>query len=289
MKTNKYILALAILVGALCHAHPAAAAGGSAAIIDSVKLTNPYKGIAAIKIEITGTLSSACERATIEGPEISRRGAANYEARYTVKVSDTGVPCEQGTTPFSVQSLSPVLAPGIYAVIVNDRPYGQMVFEPAAVFWSGYEDGENEIAGTPIAIDSEGALPKLGCIFKDRNYPKHNGVDFPVPDGTPVHTVMSGQVVFAGAFKQYGNMVVVENGGRQVRYAHLSEIRVQFGQIVPAGWVVGLSGNTGSSTAPHLHLDVRVIKSGNYGKSVDPMVFLDANNYQKVPCSSKPK
>ena len=69
----------------------------------------------------------------------------------------------------------------------------------------------------------------------------------------------------------YGNHVVLEHGGIECLYGHLSTILVREGDVIPAGAVVGISGNTGKSTGPHLHLQIRVD-----GKSVDPKPFVDA-------------
>ena len=71
----------------------------------------------------------------------------------------------------------------------------------------------------------------------------------------------------------YGNHVVLEHGGIECLYGHLSNILVREGDVVPAGAVVAVSGNTGKSTGPHLHLRIRV-----NGKSVDPKPFVDALN-----------
>ena len=78
------------------------------------------------------------------------------------------------------------------------------------------------------------------------------GVDFPVNEGTPVHTTMAGKVVWAGPNGPWGNLVVVENNGYQVWFAHLSVISVSVGDILEYGDVVGLSGNTGNSTGYRL-------------------------------------
>ncbi|MCX8024627.1 MAG: M23 family metallopeptidase [Thermanaerothrix sp.] len=87
---------------------------------------------------------------------------------------------------------------------------------------------------------------------------RHRGVDIGVPVGTPVRTTISGRVIYAGWNNQgYGNLVIVENGPWRTYYAHLSEIPVRVGQWVEAGEVIGLSGNTGNSTGPHVHYEVR--------------------------------
>lgn len=87
----------------------------------------------------------------------------------------------------------------------------------------------------------------------------HQAVDIAVPVGTPVKTTMDGRVAYAGWNTEgYGNLVIVENGPYRTFYAHLSSIPVTVGQSVAAGDVVGLSGNTGNSTGPHLHYEVRL-------------------------------
>ena len=71
----------------------------------------------------------------------------------------------------------------------------------------------------------------------------------------------------------YGNHVVLEHGDIECLYGHLSVILVSEGDIIPAGTVVGISGNTGKSTGPHLHVRIR-----NGGKSVNPKPFIDYLN-----------
>jgi hypothetical protein len=98
----------------------------------------------------------------------------------------------------------------------------------------------------------------------------HDGVDFAASLATPVKAAHSGRVVSAGPAGGYGNFVTIDHGGGVVTgYAHLSVIRVQVGQQVVAGQVIALSGNTGTSTGPHLHFNVRV--SGSF---VDPIPFM---------------
>lgn len=103
-----------------------------------------------------------------------------------------------------------------------------------------------------------GNLPVHGVVTQKFNS-GHSGIDLAVKVGTPVHTSMEGKVVYAGWNNQgYGNLVVVENGAFRTYYAHLSQIPVTLGQTVHTGEVIGLSGNTGNSTGPHLHYEVRV-------------------------------
>jgi murein DD-endopeptidase MepM/ murein hydrolase activator NlpD len=82
-------------------------------------------------------------------------------------------------------------------------------------------------------------------------------MDLPVPVGTPVHVIRGGKVISAGSAGRCGLGVVVQarDGGRYV-YCHLSRIAVPVGAGVTTGSVLGLSGNTGHSTGPHLHVGV---------------------------------
>ena len=100
----------------------------------------------------------------------------------------------------------------------------------------------------------------------------HQGVDMAAPTGTPVLAPGDGVVTFAGRASGYGNLVKIEHAlGTETRYGHLSKIHVKVGQNVSHGLLIGDIGNTGRSTGPHLHYEVRV-----NGKSVNPMSFIKA-------------
>ncbi|WP_306335713.1 M23 family metallopeptidase [Streptomyces sp. KL118A] len=107
---------------------------------------------------------------------------------------------------------------------------------------------------------------------------KHSGQDFAVPVGTPVGAVHGGTVVKAGPNgagdgPAYGNAVVVKHSnGTFSQYAHLSQVDVRVGQAVGTGQRIALSGNTGNSSGPHLHFEIRT--TPNYGTAVDPVAFL---------------
>jgi murein DD-endopeptidase MepM/ murein hydrolase activator NlpD len=105
-----------------------------------------------------------------------------------------------------------------------------------------------------------------GSPFGMRNGKPHNGTDFPTPIGTPVKAPESGLISRTGSDKMNGNFVVIKSGDTDHFLLHLSKINVSDGQRVKQGEVVGLSGNTGHSTGPHLHWEKRVA-----GRPVDPM------------------
>lgn len=102
----------------------------------------------------------------------------------------------------------------------------------------------------------------------------HAGTDVGVPVGTTVRASRGGQVVTAGWVGGYGNCVIIDHGdGVSTRYGHLSEVSVSVGQYVDQGEQVALSGNTGRSTGPHLHFEIRI-----GGEAVDPMPYLTQSN-----------
>ncbi|SFC81973.1 M23 family metallopeptidase [Streptomyces aidingensis] len=112
----------------------------------------------------------------------------------------------------------------------------------------------------------------------DRWAAGHSGQDFAVPTGTPVKAVHGGTVVKAGGNgagdgSAYGNAIVVKHAsGTYSQYAHLSSVKVSVGQEVETGDTIGMSGNTGNSTGPHLHFEIRT--TPDYGSAVDPAKFL---------------
>ncbi|MER6208959.1 MULTISPECIES: M23 family metallopeptidase [unclassified Streptomyces] len=106
----------------------------------------------------------------------------------------------------------------------------------------------------------------------------HSGQDFAVPSGTNVVAAHGGTVVKAGGNgagdgPAYGNAIVIKHGnGTYSQYAHLSRIDVRVGQVVKTGQHIARSGNTGNSTGPHLHFEIRT--TANYGSAIDPVAFL---------------
>jgi murein DD-endopeptidase MepM/ murein hydrolase activator NlpD len=87
----------------------------------------------------------------------------------------------------------------------------------------------------------------------------HEGLDVATPHGQPVQTPSDGTVVFVGTEGGYGKVLVVDHGyGVKTRYGHLSEIFVGLGDRVARGEKIAAVGNTGRSTGPHLHYEVRV-------------------------------
>lgn len=98
----------------------------------------------------------------------------------------------------------------------------------------------------------------------------HNGIDIAVVTGTPIRAAADGRVIYSGANGGYGIMVIIDHGsGVETRYAHHSRNVATVGQNVKRGDIIAYSGNTGNSTGPHLHFEIR-----HNGNPVDPIKFL---------------
>jgi len=98
----------------------------------------------------------------------------------------------------------------------------------------------------------------------------HEGIDLAVGNGTSVVAAAAGTVIVAGWLGGYGNLVVVDHGnGVSTAYGHNTSVTVGYGQSVAQGQLIAYSGNTGHSTGPHVHFEVRV-----NGSPVDPLGYL---------------
>jgi murein DD-endopeptidase MepM/ murein hydrolase activator NlpD len=116
-------------------------------------------------------------------------------------------------------------------------------------------------SGLPIA----GFISQDFEIEDDKRY--HPGIDIACAEGTPVLATAGGEVIFAAFDSTYGYMVVVQHSEVFTTiYGHNKELLVESGQMVLPGSRLALSGNTGVSTAPHLHYEIRI-----NGEPIDPM------------------
>lgn len=139
------------------------------------------------------------------------------------------------------------------------------------------KDKEALLASMPaIQPVSNKELKRLSSGFGMRMHPiykvmkMHAGTDFSLPVGTPIYATGDGQIVYTRTkFSGYGKHIKIKHGfGYQTLYAHLSEFAVKSGQKVKRGQIIGYSGNSGGSTAPHLHYEV--IKDN---KKVNPVNY----------------
>jgi LysM repeat protein len=120
---------------------------------------------------------------------------------------------------------------------------------------------------------SRGIWPASGSVtskFGQRWGKEHNGIDIGASTGTNVKAFMAGKVTYSGWESGYGNLVIINHGnGLQTYYAHNSKLLVNIGQSVDSGSIIAKSGNTGNSTGPHIHFEVR-----KNGTPVNPYSYL---------------
>lgn len=121
-------------------------------------------------------------------------------------------------------------------------------------------------------LDERGYVTR-GQVPSGQTDEQHPGIDIAVPVGTLVRAAGGGVVLQRGEDNEYGLFVLMRHpDGYESMYGHLSRTVVQENQVVRAGAVIGRSGNTGRSSAPHLHLEIR-----RNGVAVDPMTLVREN------------
>ena len=130
----------------------------------------------------------------------------------------------------------------------------------------------SSISNTTSRLISAGG-PDLGGYYmkpfigghKTQGLHGYNGVDYGMPIGTPLYASAAGTVLIAknsGYNGGYGDYVVIQHGnGTQTVYGHMSSVSVSVGQKLVQGQLIGYSGNTGKSTGPHLHFEIRGAKN----------------------------
>jgi murein DD-endopeptidase MepM/ murein hydrolase activator NlpD len=139
----------------------------------------------------------------------------------------------------------------------------------------------------PVVANADPALgavvfpimaPRLSSGYGSRKHPvfksvrHHNGVDLAAPENSHVRAILPGVVIFADTHGGYGKLVTVKHkNGYSSLYGHLSEIRVNPGERIKAGDIIGRVGTTGKVTGPHLHFEWR-----KNGEPIDPLKVFPA-------------
>ena len=147
-------------------------------------------------------------------------------------------------------------------------------------------DGRNRIPAIQPVINQQ--LTLLTASYGMRIHPfyrtlqSHQGVDYTVPEGSRVFATADGRVNEIATRSTAGRTIVIDHGnGYETSYSHLLAVNVRRGQEVRRGDIIGLSGNTGLSIAPHLHYEVR-----HNGMRVDPIHYffmeLSPVEYQRI-------
>ncbi len=155
---------------------------------------------------------------------------------------------------------------------LNTIVVGQKIFIPFAARGTEFSSVSRGSALWPLAWPLAGAITSP---FGPREGKQHEGIDIAAEEGTPVRAAAAGRVVFAGPRGTYGLAVILDHGdGTRTLYAHCSRLLVAEGKSVDSSTVIALSGNTGRSTGPHLHLEV--LKNG---VPLDPLIYLAKESY----------
>ena len=160
----------------------------------------------------------------------------------------------------SAQSVGPAVpTPSAPVIMAALRPSGPGQPAPAApTLWP---------------LDEPGYVTQ-GEVGAGANAESHPGIDIAVPIGSLVRASAAGTVLDAGVDSEYGDFVLIQHAQEyQTMYGHLSRILTRDGATVGPGEVIGLSGNTGRSSAPHLHFEIRL-----RGTAIDPLTMVKEGN-----------
>ena len=137
------------------------------------------------------------------------------------------------------------------------------------------------ISNKQLVAIASGFGVRIHPIYKVKKM--HTGIDFAAPIGTPIYATADGKIEEVSVkFSGYGKMVVIDHGfGYKTRYAHMHDFAVRTGQNIKRGELIGYVGDTGISTAPHLHYEVMM-----NGVLINPVHYffndLSPAEYEKV-------
>ena len=188
------------------------------------------------------------------GEEVEEEYEYEEEEEYTVTILEVTL---------SVTELSEIVAghmneeqKELYAFYNETHGLIQQFYSPLDLYWYQYISSYYGYRINPITGAEQ----------------LHRGVDIAVPTGTTVYAAMDGTVTTAAYDASYGNYVVIENSeGYCTKYAHMDTLSVSAGQTITHGTVIGTTGNTGSSTGSHLHIEC--MYNGEY---YNPLFYFDA-------------
>lgn len=215
-------------------------------------------------------LSAVRERIEHIGTTLDRVERFDQKLRAITLLSDpqrnlamgpVGEPQDQ-TTP-SADSPAAELAPGALASRL-DRLTSEATRQEQSLqqLQAYFQDQKSLLASTPSTWPVRGWVTsdfgqRLDPYTADRVM--HSGLDIAGPHGKEIIAPADGTVVFSGLEGGYGNVIVIDHGyGIKTRYGHLSSLQAKAGEKVNRGQVIATLGNTGRSTGPHLHYEVRV-------------------------------
>ncbi len=154
--------------------------------------------------------------------------------------------------------------------------YSSQVFQQQ---YAGGTDELDSISGsTPAGIPILGSVSRGFAPGESEGVRRHLGMDIAAREGTPVYATAAGVVEFADWDENFGNYLIIDHiDGYKTHFGHNRVLLVSVGDVVRRGELVALSGNTGKSSAPHLHYEIR-----HNGEPVDPADYMDVESLKQV-------
>jgi len=214
-----------------------------------------------------GEMQAQLMRLDLLGERVSKQTGISLPKNETKNVGGQGGPLVNPSLPLSVSDLQRDI--DRLAEVVESRSDSLTALESQLM--------ERRIKTTLLPTIVPVSSSHIGSTFGRRVDPiagvgaMHEGIDFVADTGSKVVASAGGVVMTAEYHPQYGNMIEIDHGNDfSSRYAHLSKIDIKLGQIVKRGQQIGLSGNTGRSTGPHVHFEVRF-----KGVAQNPARFLE--------------
>lgn len=219
------------------------------------------------RTDISGSLAGALAAAV--PPDGGALGAVS--ARLVMWHLDLRRELERGdgiTVAYRREDGKFVVGAAVYTSRRRGRSYRAYRFQAPGDPFPSYWDEQGAEVPFRLKNGPLRSYEQITALLKDR--PTHRGMDFKAPTGTPVHAPRAGRVTRANwRTAANGRCLEIEyDDGVRARFLHLSEVRAAPGQRVQAGQVVALTGNTGRSTAPHLHYEL-----SRGGQVVDPVEY----------------
>ena len=197
-----------------------------------------------------------------------------------------GYPHEPAKVPQSIYAATIRRGNGLHARISEQLGVLEAFLQEVQSFEESHRE---QVETTPSISPLRGEDFVLTSPFGTRTSPFtkeidfHAGIDLAAAVGTPIYAPANGVVAFAGRYPlrrsvgwwRYGNLVALRNGERFITlFGHCDEIKVRSGQKVRQGDVIGTVGNTGWSTNPHLHYEVRRLSSSREYTPIDPRIYI---------------
>lgn len=219
-------------------------------------------------------LKSVRERIEHIGSTLDRVERFDQKLRAVTMLSDPQRNLAMGPTEPEPGTSSPTTDTQFTPLTTNDKPEALMgrldklsaeatrQEQSLQELQAYFQDQRSLLASTPSIWPARGWVTsdfgqRLDPYTADRVM--HQGLDIAAPHGKEVTSPSDGTVVFAGLEGGYGNVIVIDHGyGIKTRYGHLAKILVKAGDKVKRGALIAAVGNTGRSTGPHLHYEVRV-------------------------------